>query len=131
MSINSKVATAALALGVVAMNAVSLAGSAEASPRWRGAHGAPVARHYAPPPVAYHKPRHHRGDHVGAGIALGVGALIVGSILASKAARAERQAVVRGDDAYQRCADDFRSFDWDSGTIVNRYGDRVTCPYLD
>ena len=140
MSINRSVATAALALGVVAMNAVSFASVASAAdPRHRRPvaaarvvapavrHAAPVVRHHAP------APRHHGGRGVGAGVALGVGALIVGSILASKHARAERRVVVvdRDEEAFQRCADDFRSFDWDTGTIVNRYGDRVACPYLD
>ncbi len=143
MSIKRSVATAALALGVVAMNAVSFASVAEAFPGQRHGRGAPFARHAAPPvrhaapvyrhhaPVARHYNDRHRG--VGAGVALGVGALIIGSILASKSARAERRVIVRerDDEAFQRCADDFRSFDWDSGTIVNRHGDRVACPYLD
>ena len=31
----------------------------------------------------------------------------------------------------QACADRFESFDWDTGTIINQYGETEVCPYLE
>jgi hypothetical protein len=73
-----------------------------------------------------HHGGHHNGGRVAAGVALGVGALIIGSAIASSSVHASS----RSSD-YERCASRFDSFDWDSGTIENEYGDRVVCPYLD
>jgi BA14K-like protein len=80
------------------------------------------------------------GGNAGRNIALGVGAAVIGGIILSESARAERRrsrGVVVVDEPYeddddrrQRCADRYRSFDWDDGTIVTRDGDRVVCPYL-
>ena len=33
-------------------------------------------------------------------------------------------------DARQRCADEFRSFHWDSGQYTTRRGEKRLCPYL-
>ncbi len=30
----------------------------------------------------------------------------------------------------EHCAADFRSFDWRTGTYINRYGEERVCPYL-
>jgi hypothetical protein len=73
----------------------------------------------------YHR---HRGRGYGRGVAVGVGAAIVGGILLSEAARAESRRTRR--DAWDRCADTFRSFDPESGTYVNSNGQRRVCPYL-
>lgn len=78
------------------------------------------------------------GSNTGRNIALGVGAAVIGGILLSESARAERRSrpiVVEesyedADDRRQRCDDNFRRFDWDDGTYRNRYGERVRCPYL-
>jgi hypothetical protein len=73
-----------------------------------------------------HRGGHYDGGRVAAGVALGVGALIVGSAIASSSARASSRSY-----DYERCASRFDSFDWDTGTIENEYGDRVVCPFLD
>lgn len=79
-------------------------------------------RYYAPRP--YYGPRYRRRGW-GPGVAIGAG--VVGAILLSEAARAN----YRSTGAWQRCADDFVSFDWDTGTIVTYDGDVVLCPYLN
>ncbi|MEQ1612841.1 MAG: hypothetical protein ABL904_08805 [Hyphomicrobiaceae bacterium] len=89
----------------------------------------PAPRHFAPPPVRYVAPaprRHHDGPRRGWGWrpwgygAAAAGAIIVGSGLVRS----------RPSDA-EACANDFESFDWDSGTIINSDGDRELCPYLE
>jgi BA14K-like protein len=96
----------------------------------------PPVRYVAPAPRPHFGGgdyrRHHGGGHSGggdriaAGIALGVGALIVGSAIASSGARASS----RNAD-YERCAARFEDFDWNDGTFLNRDGERVVCPYLE
>jgi BA14K-like protein len=93
-----------------------------------------------PQPPVQPQRRGGGGGNTGRNVALGVGAAVIGGILLSESARAERRrrgVVVVDDEPYeddddrrQRCADRFRSFDWDDGTIVTRDGDRVVCPYL-
>ena len=101
MSMNKIMTSAAVIAGVVATNLVLLgAAQAEGNNRSRGPVGpsggyhapAPAFRH-APPPVyqsyghgGEHR-RHHGGGDLGKGIAIGVGALILGGILASEANR--------------------------------------------
>ena len=92
---------------------------------------APPSRHAAPAARPHFGGGHHRhygggGDRVAAGIALGIGALIIGSAISSSGARASS----RNAD-YQRCADRFEDFDWNDGTFINRDGERVVCPYLE
>jgi hypothetical protein len=88
-------------------------------------HAAPVARpHFGG--GGYQRPHRGGGDRVAAGIALGVGAFMVGSAIASASGRAS----VRPSN-YERCAARFESFDWDTGTYENEDGDRIVCPYLD
>jgi hypothetical protein len=93
---------------------------------------APQPRYAAPAPRPHygggehHRHHGHNGDRVAAGIALGIGALIVGSAIASSNARASSR-----NTEYERCAARFEDFDWNDGTIVNRDGERVVCPYLE
>lgn len=100
--------------------------------RYRNFRGPAIRRGYVGPrfvrpgPRYYGGPRYYRrGPGWGTGLAIGAGAL-VGAILLSEAARAE----YRRSGAWQRCADDYVSFDWDTGTIVTYDGDVVLCPYL-
>jgi BA14K-like protein len=100
---------------------------------------APVQVQQRPRPAAPQQQVRRSGGNGGRNVAIGVGAAVIGGILLNEAARAERRrrgvVVVEEDyededDRRQRCADRFRSFDWDDGTYVNRDGDRVLCPYL-
>jgi hypothetical protein len=72
--------------------------------------------------------RHHGHRGHGGAIAAGIAGLVIGGILLSAAEREEHRRVHH--DAWERCADTFRSFDWDSGTYVTSYGERRPCPYL-
>ena len=89
-------------------------------------------------PAPQQQARRSGGGNTGRNVAIGVGAAIIGGVLLNEAARAEnrrRRVVVveeyeDDDDRSQRCADRYRSFDWDDGTYANRDGDRVVCPYL-
>jgi len=70
----------------------------------------------------YHRHRHrHRGAGAfGAGLAVGImGALIAKGISESHAR-----------SRFDRCARDFRSFDYETGTIITSSGREVLCPYL-
>ncbi len=80
---------------VVAATALTTLGAAAQAGDWRGrgygyGYGyAPAPRHYAPAPRAYYGHgydgrRDRRGDRIAAGVAIGVGAVILGSILASQ-----------------------------------------------
>jgi hypothetical protein len=88
----------------------------------------PVARHVAPPPVRYAAPtprQHQEGPrrHWG-GRGWGYGAAAAGVVILGSAFVSSRRSDMRA------CANDFESFDWDTGTIVNEDGDRELCPYL-
>jgi hypothetical protein len=92
----------------------------------------PGQRHFTPPPPPIRHvapaPRHYGGHHRGRGWgwrpwaygAAAAGAVIVGSRFAN-ASRRDLEA----------CDNDFRGFDYDTGTIVNKYGERQICPYLE
>jgi BA14K-like protein len=69
--------------------------------------------------------RHRRGGGGGWGPAGIVGAIIAGTIIA--AAIQEGRA---DEDDMERCAERYRSFDWETGTYINRYGEERVCPYL-
>lgn len=69
--------------------------------------------------------RHHRrhGRGFGAGAIIGgvvAGALIAGAIRESRAS----------DSDFERCRDEFRSFNPRTGTYTTYSGDTVVCPYL-
>ena len=53
------------------------------------------------------------------------GAIVAGTLVA--AAITDHRA--RHEDM-EHCAADFRSFDWRTGTYINRYGEERVCPYL-
>lgn len=77
--------------------------------------------------VRYWRHRHHHHHHhhggagaFGAGLAVGIiGALIAKGISESSAR-----------ERFDRCARDFRSFDYETGTIITRSGEERLCPYL-
>jgi hypothetical protein len=99
----------------------------------------PVARHlpqpsYSPPPPRprYEVERRHDGGrrHDGdrrynRGIAIGVGAAIIGATLGYRYYRGPNR-----DNVYDRCDRNFPEFDYDTGTFTNEDGDRELCPYL-
>ena len=106
-------------------NAPRVSRQPQSHPQWVR----PAPRHIAPPPVRYAAPAprsHHEGPRRGWGWrpwgygAAAAGAIIVGSALVRS----------RPSDS-EACANDFESFDWDSGTIVNSDGDQQVCPYLE
>jgi BA14K-like protein len=72
-----------------------------------------------------HRRHRHRRGGGGWGPAGVFGAIVAGTIIA--AAIREGRADERD---MERCADDFRSFDWETGTYINRYGEERICPYL-
>ena len=65
-----------------------------------------------------------RGRGWGTGIA--IGGAILGAIILSEAAKAQH----RRSGAWERCAERYRSFDHETGTIVTYDGDVILCPYL-
>ncbi len=68
-----------------------------------------------------HRHRKHRGAGAfGAGLAIG----IVGALIAKGVTEASAR------DRFDRCARDFRSFDYETGTIITRSGRETLCPYL-
>jgi len=60
--------------------------------------------------------------------AAGIGALIIGGVILSEAARAEHRRDHGGD--WDRCARSYRSFDRDTGFYSGRDGERRQCQYL-
>jgi hypothetical protein len=69
-----------------------------------------------------HRHRHRRG---GNGAAALFGAIIAGTLIAA----AVREGRADEHDL-RRCDEDFRDFDYETGTYINRYGDERICPYL-
>jgi BA14K-like protein len=78
----------------------------------------------------YHRGHRHyrRGGNVGLGIGLG----IVGGLIAAEAYRSSAPAYdyEGGGDARALCAQNFRSFEWDTGMYTTNSGERRVCPYL-
>jgi hypothetical protein len=64
----------------------------------------------------------------GGGLAIGLGAAIIGGIVLSEAARAEHRSNNSGD--WERCAQTYRSFERSTGMYTGYDGERHTCPYL-
>jgi len=161
MSLKRVLAVSAVAMGLMASNATLIATAATAAQQEPGRkpegrhHGGPAARpapqahrpapplarasrpqytaptprHFAPPPVRHAAPAprpHHDGPRRGWGWrpwgygAAAAGAVIVGS------------AIIRAQPSdAEACANDFESFEWESGTIINSDGERQLCPYLE
>jgi hypothetical protein len=64
----------------------------------------------------------------GSGVAIGLGAAIIGGIILSEAARAEHRSNNGAD--WERCAQTYRSFEPSTGMYTGYDGERHTCPYL-
>lgn len=95
MSLKKTISHAAVAVGIAASTLVTFGAGANAQ-HWQGrgsgngAYNAPAPRRGAPMPYHAPPPMHHdrhRGDNVAKGVAIGLGALILGSILSSEASR--------------------------------------------
>ncbi len=81
----------------------------------------------APPPRARYEAdrRHGRDRRYDRGIAIGVGAAIIGATLGYRYYRGPNR-----ESVYDRCDRNFSEFDYDTGTFTNEDGDRELCPYL-
>jgi hypothetical protein len=109
--------------------------AARPAPQPQAARQAPplVFSRSAPPPVARSGPppryevgrRHERDRRYDRGIAIGVGAAIIGATLGYRYYRGPDR-----DSVYDRCDRNFPEFDYDTGTFTNEDGDRELCPYL-
>lgn len=90
MSLKKFATSAAAIAGLLATNIGPLATAAEAGPRWQNHGNHNYSRHYDGP-RHYHGPRHryakrHRHGHgkdIATGLAIGLGVLAVGSIIAN------------------------------------------------
>ncbi len=72
---------------------------------------------------------YRRGRGYGNGIGLGIGvAAIIGGIVLSEAARAEHRSA--HGNAWDRCAQTYRSFEPETGMYTLYDGSRRTCPFL-
>lgn len=95
MTINRKLATFALAAGIGAMNLVTLGSAAMADEHGHFDRGRGREIHYGhPAPHFAYRDEHrdhdrHHGD-IGKGLAIGLGALVLGSVIAAEANRHHR-----------------------------------------
>ena len=84
---------------------------------------------------AQYRGRHYRGSRgyrsgrSGRNTAIGIGGLIIGGILLSEAARSDHRRVHASD--WQRCDQQYRSFERDTGMYTGYDGRRRVCPYLN
>ena len=72
-----------------------------------------------------HWHRHRRGRNIGVGIGIGV----LGAIIASEAYRSSPY-YYDGGDPRGACAQEYRSFEWNTGMYTTFGGERRLCPYL-
>ena len=114
------------AQSVAATVAVSDAKSGVTQARWRGRHGG------------------WRGGGWRRGVGVGIGAAIVGGIIAHEVYRPRRGYYYDdytydgpyyapssySGDARTLCAQNFRSFEWRTGLYTTYEGDKRLCPYL-
>ena len=70
--------------------------------------------------------RRGRRRAFGAGVAVGV----IGALIASGVAESRAREVYDEDWRWEKCAERFRSFEWDTGMYTTYGGDRRLCPYL-
>ena len=84
---------------------------------------------------AQYRGRYHRGSRgyrsgrFGRNAAIGIGGLIVGGILLSEAARSDHRREHASD--WQRCDQQYRSFERNTGMYTGNDGIRRVCPYLN
>ena len=91
-----------------------------------------------------HRHHHHYHRHRGRNIGLGIGIGVLGAIIASEAYR-PRAGYYYDDGDYDGpyyapsgfsgdgrtlCAQNFRSFEWNTGMYTTYGGERRVCPYL-
>jgi BA14K-like protein len=91
-----------------------------------------------------HRHYRHRGRNIGGGVAIGLGLGIIGGMIASEAYR-PRPGYYYDDEAYDGpyyapsgfsgdprslCAQNFRSFEWNTGLYTTYSGEKRLCPYL-
>jgi hypothetical protein len=82
----------------------------------------------------HHGHRHHR--HRGGNLAIGLGLGIVGGLIAAEAYRSGAAGHYEDDydapagDPRELCAQNFRSFEWETGYYTTFSGERKLCPYL-
>ncbi len=67
-----------------------------------------------------HRHRHSRGGAFATGLAVGIMTALIAKGISEAQAR----------NRFDRCARDFPSFDYETGTIITRSGREVLCPYL-
>lgn len=88
--------------------------------------------------------RHRRHGHWGRGLGIGLGIGVLGAIIANEAYR-PRPGYYYDDEAYdgpyyrpsgfagdprRLCAQNFRSFEWNTGLYTTYSGEKRLCPYL-
>lgn len=84
---------------------------------------------------AQYRGRYHRGSRgyrsgrFGRNAAIGIGGLIIGGVLLSEAARSDHRREHASD--WQRCDQQYRSFERDTGMYTGYDGQRRVCPYLN
>jgi hypothetical protein len=131
------------------------AGTVALATVWTPAYANPTARILAPVAAEaagaanvvearYRGHRHFRHRHRGRNLALGIGVGVLGAIIASEAYR-PRAGYYYDDEAYDGpyyapsgfsgdprtlCAQNFRSFEWNTGMYTTYGGERKVCPYL-
>ncbi len=120
MLVQPALAGVVMPASVIAVPASGAAVPAVAGGQYAG--GAETAKVFK---VRHWRHRHHHHRHRGAG-AFGAGLAIgiVGALIAKGISESSAQ------ERFDRCARDFRSFDYETGTIITRSGEERLCPYL-